>query len=150
MIRAERESPVQCPDCDGPAIRREFQVYDRYVNYDTHISDLADIRHHQAINRMKDFHTLARAFMSKLPKTVELEIGSIREFGFETVRPSACKRRELIVITATVRAFGFDEEVKLEARPLKGLRAASVLKQIRQLALEAAQRLKQQFEEGRF
>lgn len=150
MIRAERESKVSCADCGEEAIRREFQVYDRYVSYDTHLTDLSDIKHHQAINRMKNFHTRARAFIGKLPKNLELQIGRVREFGYESVRPSACKPRELIRITATVQAFGFYEEVKTEARSLKGLRVASVIKQIRPLAEEAASRLKRKSEEGRF
>ena len=149
------ESPVNCETCKQPAVRRTLRVKNGgAVSFDTHSACVTDNEWYAAVSRMNTFYDKLLKFMEGF-KTLsdeqkKLTFGTILRFDFETVHPDACTHRSQVRLIADVRAFGLGVEVKTAPRSLKGLRLASVMKELLPLASSASEELKKRFEQGRF
>jgi hypothetical protein len=159
MIKFSAESPVNCETCGKPAIRRTVEVHHpgkggRMVSYDTHSRCLTDRKHFEALLRVERFHKRVHDLIAQLRALPAadraLKPGRIVDFDFETVHPTACRRRELVIATAIVQAFGLRGEVRLDARPLKGQSAARILRDLRTAAVSVVQYLRRRRDEGDF
>ena len=158
MVKFDVESSVTCDTCSEPAVRRTANVEfpnmgGCKVSFDTHSACITDQAWLAAITRMDVFHKKLFAFMEQFKKVSEeqrlLQFGKIARFDFRTIHPDACTHREFVVIQAEVRFHFLDEVVETQARPLKGIRLDSIVKELRPLAEAAALRLKKRFDEGR-
>lgn len=160
MIRTDRESTVECEACGKPSIRRELFVLKlgqggRFVSYDTHSESIAEPEHTAALQRMDGFFQTAFSLITRLRNSgmASLPGGMIVGWDFETVRPSACERRVLFRLLATIRAYGLNEEVALDFEPLVELAELddeTIFSRITHAAAGAVERLRQRFNEGRF
>jgi hypothetical protein len=157
MIKFSAESPVNCETCGKPAIRRTVEVHHpgkggRMVSYDTHSRCLTDRKHFEALLRVETFHKRVHDLIAQLRALPvadrALKPGRIVDFDFETVHPTACNRRELVIPTATVQAFGLRGEVRLDARSLKGQSSARILREIGSAASFVVESLHRRRQEG--
>lgn len=141
MIRAERETPGICADCERPDVTREVDVLNthggRRVTYTTHAASLHHASHTAALERIDRFHerlhTLQRKVLEHLrenrPKgflVIDCEI--------ESIRPTACAVRTEITPTFTIQAFGLRGSVRLESGPLKGRTVAKIVREFTRAA----------------
>lgn len=160
MIKLGVESSVICDTCGKSAIRRTLPVSyggkgSRFVSYDTHSQGLTEKEHLAALARMDKFHEKLYDLQSEcksLPESdKKLSSGVILDFEFDTVHPDACTRRTLFIPTATIRAFGLVDEIKLESRQFgKKQTAKRILSEIKNAAIPILIKLKARFENGDF
>jgi hypothetical protein len=143
-----------CDDCGQRAVQREVAVRvgteTRHVIYQTHHFDFGGADHHAVHERIAAFHSRAFGLLEKLRALPEaerkLDYGRLVSFDLNTVKPSACAVRSEIIVSATVRVGGCEEEVVLPARPLKGQRVDRILAELRRTAKPLVATLKAKHE----
>lgn len=154
MIKSDKESPITCATCGGPAIRRVATVQfpgkgSANVAYDTHEESMTSSGWLAAVRRLEKFFERAYAIRAELRAMRDLPIGLI-DFDFETIHPDACSKRTFLVILAEVRAFGLETEVKTKPMKLAQAKPEKILAELLPLVEEAKLRLKKRREEGDF
>jgi hypothetical protein len=159
MIKIDRQMIVQCDTCKEPAIRRFVPIHlpgvlTADVFYDTHSENLASDEHHEAIKRLDLFYMKAGEILAQVRQRAAeqeaLSVGLIVSYDLDTVPPTACKRRQEIILIALIRAYGLTTEVQTEPLMVDEFDFESSFAQIREKADEASQRLKERYEGGKF
>lgn len=151
-IKQPYETIVTCETCGLPAQRRQTDIgvpglQVRTIVYDTHAECLTIEEHLAALGRMKTFHERLFDLVAALKaaeggELLKLSVGRIREIDLGNVIPTACNPRSDVLPSATVRAFGLEEEVPYHQLPLEGLTIEALVETLKPACEDAALRLK--------
>lgn len=159
MIKADREYKVVCETCGKDAMRRMVWVtcpgvLTADVYYDTHIDSLSARQHLAAIQRLDTFYDKAKECLSQMrqlsAEAKALDAGTITSFDLDTVAPTACNKREEVIIIATIRAYQQSAEVKTDAISVKKFKIELAIAQIIERAERVVEKLKERFMRGQF
>jgi hypothetical protein len=153
----DNEHIVKCADCGEDAVERHVWVdhagIRRKIVYCTHEDDLGAKEQFEVFKRIETFHKRAfelQAEVATLLPNISLSFGQIKQIMLGTVKPTACKVRTDIKPVITIRAFGFEDEIELDIRPLKGQSAKRILSEAQKAVEPVVMRFKQQRESGNY
>ena len=156
MIRSDSDRPTICADCGGQAVARLREVRHanhgaRLVSFDSHHEE-TDPQFVEMMNRVDQFHEQLHALQIEIRRAClaerELPVTFI-DVEIDSIKPTACAIRTMIVPTALIQAFGRQSEIRLEARELAGANANVIVDELKAAAVAELPNLRARFEQGR-
>jgi hypothetical protein len=159
MIKIANDHPVTCQTCGESSLRRSVDfISSRGVRrphfYDAHSMCLRCNSHKARVEQMDNYLEACDALeaaIRALPETaMRLSYGKIMSVDVLIVDVDACTSYTDVVIVATIGAFGFAKELRLEPRALAYINAADLIAEIKPAADELALDCKTDFDSGMF
>lgn len=156
MIRNDSDRATICADCHRPAITRQREVRHantgaRFVSMDSHYEE-TDPRFVEMMNRVDSFHEAVHALQSEVKRAC---VGNrslpltFLDVEIDTIKPTACAIRTMIIPVALITAFGKQSELRLPARELAGVEASGIITELCEAAIGEVANLRARFEQGR-
>lgn len=155
MIKCDSDRTIICADCRRPAISRHREVRHanigaRYIDFDSHYEE-TDPQFVEMMNRVDSFHERVHALQAVVKK-VCLAFHNLSttflDAEIETVKPTACAVRTMIIPTALITAYGKQSELRLPARELDSATVDEIVADLLIAAENEVVNLRARFERG--